>query len=146
MSFRTSLRERMPCARAVTAAAFALSCGAALAQGVAPVPGAQLEAWLGQGLAYAGRHVGSGCHFMNSGGATQRVLQLSCPNGWAEKITGTVRVTGDRLCTSFPVPNQPPGEECVTWHALGDGRYEQRLNGQLSTLLTLLPGPGGWPK
>ncbi len=30
------------------------------------------------------------------------------------------------MCTCFPVPNTPPGEECLTWHRVGSAQFEQR--------------------
>lgn len=104
------------------------------------VPGAQLKTWLDQNFSYAGRHISSGCYFMNSADASGRALFMSCPNGWSARIVGTARVAGDTICTNFPIPNQPPGEECLSWHATGDARYEQRRDGVVSTSLYVLPG------
>ncbi len=108
--------------------------GLVLAAGQAPmataqtdlVTGSQLQIWLDQKFSYAGLHHGSGCYLLNTTDAQGRVLFLSCPNGWTAKIPGSSRVQGDMMCTSFPVPNTPPGEECLTWHRVGSAQFEQR--------------------
>lgn len=124
----------------VCAAALVLPTSAALGQTLpaGQVPGSQLQLWLDQKVSYAGIHHASGCYFMNSAASQGRVLFMSCPNGWTGKIDGTVRVAGDTFCTNFAVPGEPPGEECVTWHAKGDRAFEQRKLGVLSTSLTVL--------
>jgi hypothetical protein len=78
------------------------------------VPGAQLQTWLDQKFSYAGVHHSSQCVVLNVAHADGRLLFIRCPNGWAEKLSGSARVVGDNYCTSFPIPNTPPGEDCVT--------------------------------
>jgi hypothetical protein len=121
----------------------ALAWGACQAQ--APVPageqvaGPQLQAWLDQKFSYAGTHHASGCVVLNVAAGSGRALMIRCPNGWAEKLPGTARVVGDTYCTSFPIPNTPPGEDCVTWHSIGQWKFEQRKAGALDTSVILLP-------
>jgi hypothetical protein len=111
----------------------------------APVPageqvnGQLLQTWLDQKFSYAGTHHASGCVILNTGIGGGRVLFIRCPNGWAEKLPGTARVVGDTYCTSFPIPNTPPGEDCVTWHSVGQWKFEQRKGGALDTSVILLP-------
>ena len=105
------------------------------------VTGTQLRTWLDQKFSYAGVHHPSGCVILNAGAANGRVLFIRCPDGWAEKLAGTARVDGDTYCTSFPVPNTPPGEDCVTWHSTGQWKFEQRKAGALDTSVIVLP-PG----
>lgn len=133
-------RRRLEARALLCAAALLAPCSAAWAQGLAAdqVPGPRLQTWLDQRFSYAGIHHASGCYFMNSAAQQGRALFMSCPNGWTAKIEGTVRVVGDTFCTNFAVPGEPPGEECVTWHAKGDRSFEQRKLGQLSTSLTVL--------
>jgi hypothetical protein len=103
------------------------------------VKGPQLQAWLDQKFTYAGVHQQSGCFIMNTGVANGRVLFIRCPNGWAEKLTGTAKVIDDTLCTSFPIPNTPPGDDCVSWHSAGGWKFEQRKGATLDTTVVLLP-------
>lgn len=114
-----------------------------LAQGTATagerVSGAQLQTWLDQKFSYAGVHHPSQCVILNVASAGGRTLFIRCPDGWAEKLSGTARVVGDNYCTTFPIPNTPPGEDCVTWHAAGQGRFEQRKGNDLNTSVIVLP-------
>ena len=103
------------------------------------VPAAQLQNWLDDGFSYAGVHKASQCVVLNVAQGSGRTLFIRCPNGWAEKISGTARVVGETYCTSFPIPNTPPGEDCVSWHSLGQGRYEQRKGNDVDTTVILLP-------
>jgi len=111
----------------------------------APVPageqvsGPQLQAWLDQKFSYAGTHQASGCVILNTGVGNGRALFVRCPNGWAEKLLGTARVVGDSYCTNFPIPNTPPGDDCVTWHSIGQWKFEQRKGGALDTSVIVLP-------
>jgi hypothetical protein len=144
------IRTEFPGVRCLLlAAAFSvLGCGAMAQTSSLPagqVSGALLQTWLDQTFAYAGVHLSSGCNFMNAGDTKGRVLFLSCPNGWSEKLVGTARVVGDTLCTNFPIPNQPPREECLTWHAMGEQKFAQRPEGAASTflyVLSVVPMPG----
>ena len=77
---------------------------------------------------------------MNTGVSAGRVLFIKCPNDWAEKLTGTAKVAGNTLCTSFPIPNTPPGDDCVSWHSLGGWKFEQRKAGVRDTTVVILPG------
>jgi hypothetical protein len=127
--------------------AWALALAVIATQGLAQVsaavgekvPGAQLQTWLDQKSSYAGVHHPSQCVLLNVAQADCRVLFIRCPNGWAEKLNGSARVTGDQYCTSFPVPNTPPGEDCVTWHGIGQGKFEQRKAGALDATVIVLP-------
>lgn len=115
--------------------------GCATGESLAPgeqVKGAQLQAWLDAQFSYAGLHRPSGCYLLNTGGVL-RTLFLSCPNGWNEKVVGTARVSGDMLCTKFPVPNTSGDEECLTWYGVGGDKYEQRKDGAVDTSLFVLP-------
>lgn len=103
------------------------------------VKGTQLQAWLDQKFSYAGVHHSSGCFIMNTGVAAGRVLFIRCPNGWAEKLTGSAKVVGDTLCTNFPIPNTPPGDDCVSWHSAGAWKFEQRKGATLDTTVMMLP-------
>jgi hypothetical protein len=103
------------------------------------VPGAQLQTWLDEKFSYAGVHKASQCVLLNVARGAGRTLFIRCPNGWAEKLDGTARVVGDSYCTSFPIPNTPPGEDCVTWYSLGQGKFEQRKGKDLDTSVILLP-------
>ena len=123
--------------RPALAAAACMLAAAAHAQST-PVGGAQLQAWLDQKFSYAGLHHGSGCYLLNSADAQGRVLFLSCPNGWSGRIPGTARVQGDQMCTTFPIPNAPPGEECLTWHRVGESLVEQRDARGVNTTIFLL--------
>lgn len=115
----------------------------ALAQGTVAagekVSGAQLQAWLDAKFSYAGVHRASQCVILNVAQADGRLLFIRCPDGWAEKLRGSARVVGDNYCTSFPIPNTPPGEDCVTWYSAGQGRFEQRKGNELNTSVILLP-------
>jgi hypothetical protein len=122
----------------------------ALAQ-VAPAPGekvsgAQLQAWLDGKFSYAGVNKASQCVIMNVANRAGRMLFVSCPNGWAEKLTGTARVVGDTYCTNFPIPNTPAGEDCVTWHSVGEWKFEQRKGNDLDTAVVVLPNGLTSPK
>ena len=103
------------------------------------VNGAQLQAWLDAKFSYAGVHKSSQCVILNVASGAARALLIGCPNGWAEKINGTARIVGDTYCTTFPIPNTPPGEDCVTWHSLGQWRFEQRKGNDLDTSIVVLP-------
>ena len=103
------------------------------------VTGSQLQAWLDQKFSYAGVNHSSGCLLLNTGEADRRVLFVRCPNGWAEKLVGTIRVVGETMCTNFPIPNTPPGDDCVTWHSVGQWKFEQRKGGALDTSVVVLP-------
>lgn len=103
------------------------------------VSGQQLQSWLDGKFSYAGVHKASQCTLLNAAQGTGRVLFIRCPNGWAEKLAGTARVVGDSYCTSFPIPNTTPGEDCVTWHSTGQWRFEQRKGDVLDTTVILLP-------
>lgn len=123
----------------LTAALAGLCAGPARGQGQETrVTGTELQTWLDQRFSYAGLHAGSGCYFMNSADPQGRVLFLACPNGWSSRIVGSARVQGDQLCTSFVVPNTPPGEECLSWHRREDGSYVQRNGTALSASLYIL--------
>ena len=102
-------------------------------------PGAWLQDWLDGGFSYAGVNRPSQCVFLNVAKGGRRVLFLRCPNGWADSLEGTARVVGDTYCTRFPIPNTPPDEDCVTWHSLGDWRFEQRKGDALDTQVIVLP-------
>ena len=132
-----------PLRRAATIGALLLAASlgatAQTAAGSDAVPGAQLQAWLDQKFSYAGVHRASQCVVLNVAQGDGRVLFIRCPNGWAEKLPGRARVVGDTYCTSFPIPNTPPREDCVSWHATGPGRYEQRKGAELDTTVILLP-------
>jgi hypothetical protein len=123
--------------------ALSMAAASAFAQGAIPagtqVKGAQLQAWLDQGFGYAGVHRTSGCLLMNTAGGGRRVLFMRCPDGWSDRILGTAKVSGDSYCTNFPIPNSPPGDDCVTWHSLGDWKFEQRKGGAIDTTVILLP-------
>jgi hypothetical protein len=103
------------------------------------VSGAQLQAWLDEKFSYAGVHKASQCVILNVAQGAGRMLSMHCPNGWAEKLSGTARVVGDSYCTSFPIPNTPPGQDCVTWHSVGQWRFEQRKASELDTTVIVLP-------
>jgi len=103
------------------------------------VSGAQLQSWLDQKFSYAGVHQPSQCVILNVAHTSGRTLFIRCPDGWAEKLSGSARVVGDSYCTSFPIPNTPPGEDCVTWYSTGQGRFEQRKGNDLNTSVILLP-------
>lgn len=103
------------------------------------VSGRQLQAWLDGKFSYSGVHRPSQCVVLNVAQGAGRVLFIRCPNGWAEKLVGTARVVGDTYCTSFPIPNSPPGEDCVTWHSIGQWRFEQRKGDALDTSVVVLP-------
>lgn len=133
--------KRQGFAAGLVAMLLAASTGT-LAQGSAEpgqVSGAQIQKWLDEGFSYAGVHRRSQCVIMNVAHASGRMLFMRCPNGWAEKIPGSALVKGDTYCTRFPIPNSTPGEDCVTWHSLGQGKYEQRKAGELDTTVILLP-------
>jgi hypothetical protein len=103
------------------------------------VSGQQLQAWLDAKFSYAGVHKPSQCTILNVAQGAGRVLFVRCPDGWAEKLTGTARVVGDTYCTKFPIPNTPPGEDCVTWHSVGQWKFEQRKGDALDTSVIVLP-------
>jgi hypothetical protein len=103
------------------------------------ITGQQLQAWLDAKFSYAGVHATSQCTILNVAQGNGRVLFIRCPNGWAEKLAGTARVEGDSYCTRFPIPNTPATEECVTWHSLGQWKFEQRKGSTLDTQVILLP-------
>ena len=139
-----SLTRKRSLACAVgTAGLLAVVAPHGLAQGTAAavqkVSGAHLQTWLDQKFSYAGVHHPSQCVLLNVAQADGRVLFIRCPNGWAEKLSGSARVVGDEYCTSFPIPNSPPGEDCVTWHGVGQGIFEQRKGGALNTTVIMLP-------
>jgi hypothetical protein len=121
----------------------ALAAGSAVAQSPIPagekVTGAQLQAWLDQKFSYAGVHRASGCLLLNTAEGSRRALFLRCPDEWSSKLSGTAKVVGDSYCTNFPVPNTPPGDDCVTWHSLGQWRFEQRKGATLDTTVIVLP-------
>lgn len=125
----------------IVAALLAAAAAAAQppASGGDRVSGAQLQSWLDQRFSYAGVHHPSQCVILNAAQGDARVLFMRCPNGWADKIGGHARVVGDTYCTTFPIPNTPGVEECVTWHGLGSGRFEQRKGGTRDTTVILLP-------
>jgi hypothetical protein len=137
-------REGLTLSSLLVGAALSVFGNTAIAQATSPaagqVPGAKLQTWLDQKFSYAGVHESSGCYFMNSADAKGRVLFLSCPNDWSAKLQGTARVAGDTLCTNFPAP---AGEECLTWHAVGDSKFEQRSGSLKSTSLHVLPAAPG---
>lgn len=103
------------------------------------VSGAQLQAWLDAKFSYAGVNKASQCVILNVSQGAGRLLFVRCPNGWAEKLSGTARVVGDTYCTSFPIPNTPVGEDCVTWHSLGQWKFEQRKGNDVDTVVVVLP-------
>jgi hypothetical protein len=103
------------------------------------VKGAQLQTWLDQGFSYTGVHHPSGCFVMNTAAGGGRVLFIRCPNGWAEKLIGSAKVVGDTLCTNFPIPNSPAGDDCVSWHSTGGWKFEQRKGAALNTTVMILP-------
>jgi hypothetical protein len=121
----------------------ALAAGGAVAQTPVPagekVTGAQLQPWLDQKFSYAGVHRASGCVLMNTAEGSRRALFLRCPDDWSNKLSGTAKVVGDSYCTNFPIPNSPPGDDCVTWHSLGQWRFEQRKGDALDTTVIVLP-------
>lgn len=136
-------RHAMRNAAALSVSLLGLASQASWAQSPPPdgasVSGSQLQAWLDEKFSYAGVHHPSGCLILNTAADSGRVLFIRCPNGWAERLTGTARVTGDRYCTSFPVPNTPAAEDCVTWHSKGQWKFEQRKDGTLDTSVIVLP-------
>lgn len=103
------------------------------------VSGAQLQTWLDRRFSFAGVHHPSACVILNAGEGDRRVLFIRCPDGWTGKLSGTARVDGDNWCTRFPIPNTPPGDDCVTWHSVGAWRFEQRKGGTLDTSVIVLP-------
>lgn len=105
----------------------------------AKISGQQLQSWLDAKFSYAGEHAESKCSLLNVAQDSGRVLFIRCPNGWAEKLSGSARVVGDLYCTSFPVPNTPQGEDCVTWHSVGQWKFEQRKGEALDTSIILIP-------
>lgn len=138
--------------RIVTVLAVLSSAAAtnSLAQTPAPagekIPGQQLQAWLDAKFAYAGVNKPSQCVIMNVAQGTGRTLFIRCPNGWAEKLSGSARVVGDTYCTSFPIPNTPPGEDCVTWYRVGEWKFEQRKGNEVDTTVMVLPQGLASPK
>lgn len=147
------VRVRRVCASAI-AASWLAAGGVAFAQGAAPpavaqgapppageqVSGAQLQQWLDRGFGFAGAVIRPHrCMLLNVAQGRDRVLFVRCPNGWAERLVGTIRVVGDSFCASFPIPNGPPGEDCVTWHSLGQWRFEQRKDGEPVVSVIVLP-------
>jgi hypothetical protein len=110
------------------------------------VSGAQLQAWLDGKFSYAGVNKASQCVIMNVASGAGRMLFVRCPNGWAEKLTGTARVVADTYCTNFPIPNTPAGEDCVTWHSVGQWKFEQRKGNELDTAVIVLPNGLTSPK
>ena len=127
----------------LTGGALVVSAASAFGQSPPPageiVKGAQLQAWLDQSFSYAGVHQTSGCVILNTGVGTGRVLFIRCPNGWAEKLLGSAKVVGDTMCTNFPIPNTPPGDDCVTWQSVGGWKFEQRKGATLDTSVMILP-------
>jgi hypothetical protein len=129
---------------AVTAVLLVATAGTqALAQS-APVAGdkvtgAQLQAWLDGKFSYAGVNKASQCVILNVSQGAGRMLFIRCPSGWTEKLIGSARVVGDTYCTNFPIPNTPAGEDCVTWHSLGQWKFEQRKGSDVDTAVIVLP-------
>jgi hypothetical protein len=123
----------------VLGSAAGMEASAQVAPPVGDITGQQLQAWLDGKFSYAGVHNSSQCVILNVAAGAGRVLFIRCPNGWAEKLSGTARVVGDRYCTSFPIPNTPPGEDCVTWHSVGQWKFEQRKGSDLDTSVVVLP-------
>lgn len=99
------------------------------------VSGPTLQLWLDQKVAYAGTLHGPGCYFMNAAKGEQRVIFFTCPDGNTRTLEGTVRVQGNEWCTSFPLQ---AANECVTWHALPDGRFAQKRDGATSASVYML--------
>lgn len=129
------------CSLVVGAALLSLG-GSAIAQTsslpAGQVSGAQLQAWLDGKATWAGLNHASKCTYLNSEHATKgrRLLFMTCPNGYAGRFEGKVQVKGDELCSSFA---QPVGDDCVTWHQVGDATFEQRSGGStLNTVYMLL--------
>lgn len=136
--------EKLIAWRSLAVAAILASAGTLVAAQTAPavgerISGAQLQSWLDSKFSYAGVNKASQCVLLNVAQGGGRMLFLRCPNGWAEKLAGSARVVGDTYCTSFPIPNAPAGEDCVTWHSLGDWRFEQRKGNELDTTVIVLP-------
>lgn len=140
-------RRRRPIAVAMVLATAAAGAAAQLPPSVGErVSGAQLQAWLDARFSYAGVHRPSGCVVLNVAQGGGRMLFMRCPNGWAEKLSGTARVVDDTYCTSFPIPNMPAGEDCVAWHSLGGWRFEQPKGNEVDTSVIVLPEGLGAPK
>ncbi len=53
-------------------------------------------------------------------------------------LSGSARVVGDTCCPSFPIPNTPPGEDCVSWHSVGAWKFEQHKGSGPDTSVPLL--------
>ena len=130
---------RFACAGAL----MVLAAGNSAAQTAPPagtkVSGALLQTWLDQKFSYVGVHRASGCLLMNTAEGSRRALFLRCPDEWSSKLSGTAKVVGDTYCTNFPIPNSTPGDDCVTWHSLGQWRFEQRKGDMLDTTVIVLP-------
>ena len=112
--------------------------GAAAQTSSKVVSGATLKEWLDSKVAYAGVHSPSGCTFMNHAEDGGRGLYMICPDGRTHKMKGTLEVRGDQWCSRFGGSGT---DECVTWHAVGDGKYEQRTNGATTAVVYML-SPG----
>jgi hypothetical protein len=108
--------------------------------GLAPgqVSGVQLQSWLDQRVAFAGVNHQNACHLMTVGEAKARIMFLSCPDGFADKLQGSARVQGNMHCTTFPLPGRPVQEQCREWFKVGDNKYEARANGVATSTQYLL--------
>lgn len=113
------------------------------------VTGAQLQLWLDSKATWAGISHSSGCYYLSTwdgkgADGKGRYLHMHCPNGFSEKVPGTMHVVGDQLCSTFKFPNMPVAEECVSWHMTGDAKFEQRsgeLKKNLVYMLSVVPMP-----
>jgi hypothetical protein len=113
------------------------------------VTGQQLQLWLDSKAAWAGVSHTTGCYYLSTwdgkgADGKGRYVQLNCPDGLADKFPGTMRVVGDKLCSTFKFPNRPVGEECLSWHRTGEARFEQQ-DGELKKnsvyMLSVVPMP-----
>jgi hypothetical protein len=142
-AMKTTSRTWLTSAASLTAMVLGAVGTQALAQSAPAagdkVTGTQLQAWLSGNFSYAGVNKASQCVILNVSQGAGRTLFVRCPNGWAEKLSGTARVVGDTYCTSFPIPNSPAGEDCVTWHSLGQWKFEQRKGNAVDTTVIVLP-------
>ena len=120
-------------------AVMGLAGGAAGQTNSRPVPGTTLKQWLDNKAAYAGVHKPSGCTFMNHAEDGARGLYMICPDGRTHKMKGTLEVRGDQWCSRFGGSGT---DECVTWHAVGVGKYEQRSNGAATAVVYMLAPAG----
>src|SRR5512140_3239018 len=100
------------------------------------VSGAQLQTMLDGKVNWTGLNHASKCVYLNSGYATERIMFMSCPTGYFGTFQGKAQVKGDELCSSFAAP---VGDDCVTWHKVGDTTFEQRSGGSTRNTVFMLP-------